>query len=180
MRARKRRVVLEYAPLELAQLRPRVQAQLVGEPVARRLKDGQGVGLPRRLVEGEHQRSEQAFAKRIVGHEPLQLGHKLEAATQLEIRVDPLLQCVKPPLLQLSCIGAGKRLEQNVGQGGAAPDRERCTQIVCRSRRVPRAGSATGACHEGLESVDIELARLHPERVTGGLATQPVAAEHLP
>ena len=48
-------------PLQLAQLRARLQAQVAGELVARPLEAVERVGLAPAAVEREHQLPEQAF-----------------------------------------------------------------------------------------------------------------------
>ena len=85
----------EDPPFELLQLRPRLEAELVGEPVAGRLHDGEGVGLSPGAVEREHQLAEEPLAQRMLAHEPLQLGHELGAACRARARPRTALR--RPP-----------------------------------------------------------------------------------
>ena len=65
-------VLREDPPLKIAQLRPGVDADLLGEGPPRGLVGGEGVRLATRAVQAEHQLTAQALPQRVLMHERLQ------------------------------------------------------------------------------------------------------------
>ena len=84
--------MLKDPPLEVAQLRPRLEPKLLDQPTARRSKRSQRIGLAPGAVQGEHQSREQTLPKRMLAHESLELGHQFRPAADRELRLDAHLQ----------------------------------------------------------------------------------------
>ena len=111
--------------MERLQLRARVDPELVHE---RRARGGVGVerlGLPAGAVEREHQLPAQSLPQRMLADERLELADELGVAATLEIGVEPRLERDEPELLQPCDLGLRPALVREVGEGGAAPERER-------------------------------------------------------
>ena len=61
----------------------------------------QRIRLAPGAVQREHELAAEAFPKRVVGDEALELAEKLGVPTQLELRVDPFLDDAEAELLEL-------------------------------------------------------------------------------
>ena len=83
--------MLKNLPLQLPEMRPRLEAELLGESVSRHLQRCKGLCLSPRAIEREHQLSEDALSEWMVAYEGLQLGYQLVAAAELQIGLDPVL-----------------------------------------------------------------------------------------
>jgi hypothetical protein len=147
VRSVERRVLVEDRLLELAKRPARVQAQL------EELVPGSPVGLERlglavRAVEREHELPGQALAHRVVGHQPLELGHQLPMAPQLQVRLDALLQRGDAELLQPGDLGARERLELQAAEWRTAPQRQGIPELPrCPGRITVGAGALAPRQH---------------------------------
>ena len=92
----------------------------------------------------------------MVGHQRLQLTHQLCVAAQLEIEVDPSLQCRKPHLFEPVDCRPGPPLAREVRQRRPAPLSQGLGQIV-----------TSAAQKQMLEPFQVELPRLHSKYITG-------------
>ena len=109
----------------------------------------------------------QPLAQRVLGDERLELADELRVAAEREVGVDPLLERREAELLEPDDRGLRERLVGEVGERGAAPERERLAQ-----RRRGRSASPAGAvrlalAEQALEAVQVELLGLELERVAG-------------
>ena len=116
------RILLKHRPLELLQLRPRLDAELLHECRPRRLVRGEGLGLPARAVQGEHQLATQPLPQRMLRDQPLELAHELGCPTAFEVGVDPPLLDDEAELLEPARLLSRERLVREVGQGRPAPE----------------------------------------------------------
>ena len=69
-----------------------LEPQLVDEVPTPLLVGVERVGLAACAVEGEHELLAQALVKGMRGDEPLELGHQVVVAPELEVRVDAVLE----------------------------------------------------------------------------------------
>ena len=115
----------------------------------------QRLGLTPRSVEREHQLAPQALPQRVLRDQRLELADELSAAAELEVGVDPLLERLQAQLLEPADLGLGERLEGEVGERWAAPQRERLAEQL--RPLVPPAGLCLG--DEALEAVRGRAAR---------------------
>ena len=72
-RRSERRIVLQDALLEFAQIRPELQTELIEQPLPRGLEHLQRVGLTAGAVERQHQRRKQPLSQRMLADELLEL-----------------------------------------------------------------------------------------------------------
>ena len=110
------------------------------------------LGLAARAVEREHQLPAQPLTQREPLDERLELGDELRALAELEVGVDPLLERLEPQLLEPADLALGERLEGEVGERRATPERQRLAKLRGSLGRVraPRLGD------EPLEPAEVE------------------------
>jgi hypothetical protein len=113
--------------VQLLQRRTRVDSELLRERRARLVIGLERLGLTARAVEGEHQLATKPLAERKLPDERLDLGCQLSALAERKVGFDPLLDGVQPKLFQPADLRLGKRLEGEVGERRAAPERKRLT-----------------------------------------------------
>ena len=157
-----RGVLLEDGLLQLPQPRARLDAELADERAARRLVCLERIGLATGPVQRHQQLRAQALAQRVLGDQRLELGHELRAAPEREIGVEAVLERHQPQLLQAGDLALAERLEREVGQRRAAPQRERLAQ---RPRGRPPIWSRARRGEEPLEAVQVERVRPEPQLV---------------
>ena len=166
-------VLGENCPLQRLELRPWAQPQLGVEGPRRLLVRVERVGLAAGAVEGEHELRARALAQRVAGHERLEFGHQLAVPAELEVRLDPVLQCRRAHALQPRDLRLGEGLEGEVGQRRAAPLRERRAQTRGGTLRDPGRERAPTLVGHALEALEVELARLQEQAVAGRRAHEP-------
>ena len=116
-----RRILVEDRPLELLQIRARLEAELSVELAARLAVCLERLGLAARPVEGEHQLRAQPLAGWVIGNQPLELRDQRLVPPEGEVGVDPILDRDEPPLLESRDLVLGERLVREVGERRAAP-----------------------------------------------------------
>ena len=129
--------------MQPAELWPGLDADLLHERGTRRTVGLQRFRLPPRAIQRDHKLPVQAFAKRVLRDEPLELGDELAMATVRQLVVDRLLQRGQPQLLQATDLRRRERLVCDVGERRATPQRERLARCAIR--------------HEPLESSRVDL-----------------------
>jgi hypothetical protein len=83
------RVLGQDGRLQPAQLRPRVDAQLLDQDRPGPLVGQQGIGLPTGPVQGQHELGPQPLPQRLLADQPFELGHQLPVPAQPQLRLDP-------------------------------------------------------------------------------------------
>ena len=82
----------------------------------------------------------------MLGDERVQLGDERRVAPELEVGVDPLLECPETQLFQVGPRSDGERLAVEPGQRNVAPERESLGEQLGSKRAVTlRARSGTRA-----------------------------------
>ena len=110
--------------LELLQLRSRVEAELVGQPVPDPLVRRQRIGLAAVAVQGDHQQRPQALAQRMLAHERFELADHLARGAEIEPCRELVLDETETDLLEAGAVrddpvavtGAGEDLAAEHGQ----------------------------------------------------------------
>src|SRR5262249_48647754 len=123
-----RRVMLEDCPLELLQLRPRLDSQLVDQRSARRAVRGEGVGLSATAVAGEHLQGAGSLAEWVLGRQLFELAHELGLASASEIRLDASLESHEPELVEPGGCLPQDAFVDDVCQGWTTPEPKRLSQ----------------------------------------------------
>ena len=154
--------------MELAQLPARLDAQLVDELPSGLLVHVERLGLPAAPVEREHQLRTEPLPQRMLGGERLELRDQVCPATEREVCLDPLLENRQPSFLEAADLLPREAGVGDVGEGRPTPECEGVDQLPAPFAR------------ETLETLDVELARFHPDRVARRLGDDPIAAQLLP
>src|SRR5205823_7578451 len=107
-----------------------LEEEVLGAQAAGRAVDVEGVGLPSRAVEREHQEGSPPLPDRMFGDERLQLGDHLALVAAAEVGLETILECLEAQLVQALGLAA-KRLGGQAGEGGAAPEGEGVPEELC-------------------------------------------------
>ncbi len=175
-----RRVLREDRLVQRAELRARLDADLLDQRAARSAEGLERLGLAAAAVQGQHQLAVQMLPKRLLGHGGLELGDQVRVSAERKLRIDPRLECRPAPLLQARDLGLHKRLIGKVGERRPAPELERLPELLCRAIRIGLELGPT-ARHELLEAIDIPLSGADIEPVRPPLRLEPpVSTKRLP
>src|SRR5262249_56767325 len=124
----KARILVEDPLVEIAQRATRLDAELLDERAPRLLVGGERLALTPRTVQREHQLRVQPLAERIPVHQRLELAYEIVVPTEHEVGFDSLLYRNESPLLQTGDLCPRERLEGDVGERRAPPQRKRLAQ----------------------------------------------------
>jgi hypothetical protein len=174
-----RRVLPEDRPLELLQRRARLEPEFVDEDLARVAVDVERLRLPARAVERRHERQPRALAERVLGHEGLELGHRLAVAPEREVGVEAELERRETDLLEPDDRGLREALVGDVGERRTAPQRQRLAEPRRGLGRHAAGEQAPSLVHEPLEAVEVEFVRPDPHDVPRRARRQHVLRERL-
>ena len=78
----------------------RLDPELLDERAAAIPVRGEGIGLPARAIESEHQLTTKSLAERVISDELLELDDRLRGAAERQARFAQLLDACEPQLLQ--------------------------------------------------------------------------------
>ena len=121
----------------------RLDTQAVDQRLVRTAVGLERLGLPPGAVQREHLPATQPLAQRMLPYERLELADQPGVAAAGEVRVDPIAEACQAQVLQPRDLRLREAGVGNVGERGAAPQRERLPE---RRRRLPRlAGGELGA-----------------------------------
>jgi len=142
--------------------------------VARRSVRLERLGLTSRAVEREHLLQAQPLAKGVLGDELLELRDQLGVASERKLGLDAGFDGGETLLLEPAGLRAGEGGVGKVCERRAAPERECFAQRLGGLRRAGGAGTE----HELPKPLEVELAQLGPQRVTGAARLQALGAQH--
>ena len=161
-----RGIVTGHATFELDDRLRRIEADLVGQIGPIGGERSQGLALPPRLVQREHQLTREPFAPRMLTDQTLQLGYDVATATGGEVGVDPVLHRGDPQLGEPGDLGLGERVVGELLVGVPAPERERLAQDERRRGRVGIRQPAP-LVHQRLETHRVDVVGLDHQHVAG-------------
>jgi hypothetical protein len=170
-----RRVVREDRLLQLPEIGPRLEAELVGEDAPRLLERLERVRLAAAAIESEHQLRPQPLSERVVGERRAKRGCELTVLAERERNLELLLERVDMQGLEPTRLGTEPRRRRQPHQGGAAPQLERCSDRVGRGADVAVAERPACVCEQLLEPFRVDARAV--ERVPVGGADDRVVAE---
>jgi hypothetical protein len=146
------------------QLGAGVDAEVLGELLARVVKDAQRLGLPAAAVQRDHEKSPGALAQRVLGHQRGQLGHRRRWLPLRQQQVGPFLRRGGAQLGQPQPLRLGER-PRHPGERLAAPQRERLVGDPRRAAQVPGGTQLARPAKALLELVGVEAVRAEPQQV---------------
>ena len=171
--------MVQESPLELLEFRSGDDPELLVQQHSCLLVHRQRLRLPPGPVEGKHQLSARPLPQRA------RCDLRLEARDQVvrasgrepgvdEIRARGVAQVAEPANLVLR-----ERLVAEVGQGLAAPERQRRLEESLRFCRLSVVEDGSSLPRQLLEAVAVELVRLEAKAVAGRRRLDPVGSERL-
>ena len=169
-------LVPEDLRLEPLELRAGLDSEFVDEAGARILVDLQGLRLPARTIQREHELPAEGLAERMVANERLERADDVAVPAELEIGLDPLLERDEPELLEAPDLRLCEVVEGELGECRAAPEGERLLELLAPLRRwqPPRVDE------RALEPPRVDLVLRDAEHVAGRPRLQHVGAERAP
>ena len=167
------RVGREDPPVQLVQRPARCHTQLVGQEPAHGPERVERLGLPAGPVEREHPVPPQPFPRYPLAHQVPQLGRQLVVLPEVQAGLHEALGDGQPAFLQAGQPRVRVRVERDVLQRHAPPQRH----APCQQLRA-RGGIAVAQCplaagREVLEDQQVQLVRGYQQPVPGGLADEP-------
>ena len=162
-------LVAQDRALERAQLGRGVEPELVAERGAKLVVGGERVGLATAAVEREHQLAAHRLAQRVLRHERVQLRDQLAVAAEVEPGVDPRADRLEPLLLEPLGDRHGERLEADVLERRAAPERECLGEPRVGDRRLATGERVVAGPGQPAEPLRVELAVRQPVAVRAEL-----------
>nr|CRL73153.1 hypothetical protein CPGR_02612 [Mycolicibacterium malmesburyense] len=98
----------QYRGFQVSQRRSGVDAEFVGEALAHRCTDREGIGLPARTVQREHEHAVKRFPIRMGSRQPFEFGDDAVVPAEHEIGIDAEFRCVQPKFVKASCFSGGE------------------------------------------------------------------------
>ncbi len=99
------RILIQDGGLQLAQIGPRLDPQLLRQYASGALERRQRVALPAAAIQREHQLTPEPLAERMRGHERLEFGNQLGRSARGQVGVDPVLEGDDAHLVQPTRLG---------------------------------------------------------------------------
>jgi hypothetical protein len=157
--------VAKHRGLELTELGPGLNPELVHEGPPRRAIRGHGVRLPSGAVEGQHQLAAQTFAEGVVGDGSFELRDERAMTPEREVGLDSQLGGVEPEIVEPGRGDACKRLVFESRERCPAPERESFAEQGRRLSRAPCLEGVASSLEEALEPVEVDLPGLESEGI---------------
>ncbi len=168
-------ILAQHPPLELLQLRRRVEPELVGEREPRRPVDLERLRLAAAAVEREHQLAAQPLAQGVRSDQLLQLPDERSVPAEPELGVDPLLLRRHAQLVETCGLEPREVLLLEIGERRPAPELERIAEQPGLRRRL----RVSCLLQQALEAVAIDGIPPDDEPVAGRLRDEDVSPDQL-
>jgi len=163
----------EHSFMHAAEPRAWLDAQLGIQHLPGVVEHRQRLGLAAGPVQREHQLPAQPLPQRMLGYQLPQLGAYGGVLAEGQRGFDPVLGRQQPQLGQPLDLEPGERLELQVGQRPAAPQRLRLTQQHRRPARVALLQRVPSRGHPLLEHLQVQLPGLDPQQIPGRTGQHP-------
>ena len=146
----------------------RLDAQLIDEVAPVILVGAQRLDLTPGAIERQHELRTRALPERVCIDRPFELTDELHMASELELRIDAVLDRGDAQLLETGGLGAGKVVVRELCERGTAPESQR--GVEGRDRPRHSAPLRLGARGEQpvLETRRVVLLRPNEEHIPGG------------
>ncbi len=169
--------------MDLAQIGARLGAELLDEQHPGAPVEVQGLRLPARTEQRQHQLAHQGLPQRVLPHQPHQLRHELGVPQQRQLRVEPQLHGLQPQFFEVAALHIAQRPRRDVRQRLLTPQGERLAQLGGGALQVSAFGQLRRAPAVGRELPKIALVLAEFEEVAGSPGEEPrggVLAQRLP
>ena len=159
--------MIEDRDLERPQLRPGIEAELVGEDRPALLEDPQRIGLSTGAVQGQHQLASEPLAGGMCSDEGVEVTSDAQVATEGEVDIDALLRRRQAELLEASDVRTCEVLVREVSQRGPTPQRLRRREPLSRFGALTSCDEVPRLAHQAFEPVHVDVIRVDAEDVAG-------------
>jgi hypothetical protein len=132
-------------------------------------------GLAPGAIERKHQLRTEALAQRLRLDELLELPDQLAGGSELQVRVDPLLDGAETRFLEPADLVAGERLEPKILERRPAPEGQCGSQLLCALARL----SPVRLCGEPLEASEVEPLWIDSQHVSRRLRDEHLRSDRL-
>ncbi len=132
--------------------------------------------LTSRPVQRQHGEPTNALAVGVEGMERRRGGDRLVVTAELDLGLEPVLECRQTHLVEARDLGLQERLEGEVGERRPAPERQR----VRERRRALGRRQGRRIPDETLEAPRVDGAGVDPEDVSGGAGLDRLPTERSP
>ena len=157
-------IVGEDHRLELAQLRPGLEPELLDQEPPALAHHLERLGLAAGAVEREHQLAAQPLPERVLGDQRAQLADEIDRLPARQLGRDPLLDRLDLELLEPHDLALRELVEAMVGERRAAPQRQRVDEPLLSTV----VGPTRASFQLRLEAAAVDRDPLDLERVPGG------------
>src|SRR4029453_2486886 len=180
----KGRILPEDALVEPLQGKPGIDAELLGQGPPSTVEGDQRISLPTRPILSQHQLGPEALPEREPNDQRLQLADDRGVVADLQVALEPLLQRAQTQLLEPSDLCLSERYVGQVLERGSPEQREGSAEDPSRGPVIRGCKSRPRPIEQDLEALQIELAVLNPQQVSGcpgyEARSESVSAEELP
>jgi hypothetical protein len=152
--------------VDLAQLRARLDAELLDQDLPGLPEHLQRLVPAPRAVQRQHQQRPRRLAQRVGGAQVEQLVHGGPEVAGLQHDLGPALQDVEVQLGEPAPVQRGERAV-DAGERVAAPQQERGVQRLLRARGVPAVPALLRRLPQPVELADVQQPRFQPQAVPG-------------
>ena len=165
------RPVAQEACLQLLEGHAGLDAELVGEPLARLGVGGDRLLAATAAIEGRDEQGPQPLSGRVLVDQPAHAPDQLPVPALLEGQVAAVFQRPQSPLLQAHGLGLQVRRDPHVGEGIASPEAECLAEEVAREPEVSRHAGVLRLPDEVREPLGVRghQVRLEAGAVVGAL-----------
>jgi hypothetical protein len=168
--------VAENRLLQALELLGGLNAELLDQRLAGVRVGLEGLCLPARAVEREHQLPTKPLAPWVLGHECLELSDYLGVVSELELSLDKLFARGRLELLEACDFDVCERFEREIRQRRAPPERKR---LVEQHGTALGSTALGGLGDQALEAMQVDALRVDVEHVAGLLGTDRLAPQNL-
>ena len=159
--------MVEDPALQLAELRARLEPELVAQLQAKRRERFERVRLPPGAVQGLQQLALQPLPQRMHRHEVAQLRQQLRMPAELQQHLDPLLSSQQPQLLQPLGLRSGEVLVAELSVRSPAPERLGAVEQRQGERGIPFLRALAALAEQPLEARRIESLAIDLQGIAG-------------
>jgi hypothetical protein len=174
-----RRVLLEHRALDPAQRGSGLDAELLDEALAGIAISGERIGLAAGAVQRQHLLATEPLAQRVLRDEAVELADHVGVAPARQVGLDALLERRQPRLLEPVRVDCERGVVREVAERRPAPQLQRRSQRLGRTRAVAGAERGATLAHQHVELLGVELVIADHERVPPPARDQPAFAERL-
>ena len=169
-RSGRRDLMAQDRLLEALQLLAGLEAEVVVEEPAGASVRGERVGLAFRPIQREHQLPPQPFPVRVVADQRFQLVDQLGSLAELEVGLDPILQCRQAEVVQPLGLDPQGPVVAHPREGRTPPEVDGLrNRVAARASRA--AGERLAALpREPFETVGVHALAIDVDRVASGAA----------